>query len=168
MKQCPNCKNQTVDSAVFCPVCGTAIDAFHSFPEPYPPQIPIETRVDLTKKIIVNPYDHTNAFDATDIAHNKLYCMAVYLLDAIGIIIALLGAKNSQYTMFHIRQGIKFCIVEALLILIASIFVWTVLAPIVSAMLLFAILIIKCICFFHVCSEKAIEPALIRNLKFMK
>lgn len=169
MKQCPNCRNQISEEASFCPVCGTAIDAIHSFPEPYPPQQPVTPPPVYVPPVPkINPFDHTKEYLEKDIADHKLHCMLVYLFDFIGIIIALLAAKESEYTQFHIRQSLKFCVLEALLAALTVLLCWTYIVPILSLIALIVLLVIKFISFTQVCGGKAVEPVLIRNLKFLK
>ena len=173
MKQCPNCRNQIPDDASFCPVCGTSINGFHSFPEPYPPQgaqanTPVYTVPAYAPPVLkINPYDHTSNFDPQDIATSKLYCMACYLLDFVGIFLALMGAKDSAYGQFHIRQAMKFTILEALLGLCAGIFCWTLVIPVLAAIALILLLVLKFLVFIQLCKGKAIEPPVIRKLKFL-
>lgn len=175
MKQCPNCRNQIPEEAAFCPVCGTAINAFHSFPEPYPPQQqsaqtpPVYTPPVYTPPSVkVDPYDHTNKFDQADIAQNKNWCMLLYLLDFVGIIVLLLKKTDSQYCAFHLAQAVKFTVVEALLAFCAVLLCWTILVPVVAVAAVFALLVLKFISFLQVCRGKAVEPLLIRSLKFLK
>lgn len=167
MKMCPNCHGQINDDAVFCPICGTAVDAIptlpprpdatYSRPPEYAPPVPA-----------FDPYDHTKEFEEADIAGNKLTCMLVYLLDFIGIIIALLAAKDSAYVNFHVRQAMKFTVVEVLLALVMGLLCWTVIVPILGAAALIVLLIIKFVSFVQVCGGNAKEPALIRSLSFLK
>ncbi len=174
MKQCPNCRNQIPDEAAFCPVCGTAVNAFHSFPEPYPPQPAGPTPPVYTQPVYVppvpkvNPYDHTARFLPQDVAAHKLSCMLCYLLDAVGIIIALMIDKESDFTQFHVRQAMKFTVLEAVLAFAAGILCWTMVVPVLAAVALIVLLILKFICFVHVCRGKAVEPVLIRKIKFLK
>lgn len=169
MKQCPNCRNRIPDDAAFCPVCGTAINAFHSFPEPYPPQQPMTPPPVYTPPVPkISPYDHTAKFYADDVTANKLWCMLCYLTGVFGILVALLAARESEYIQFHIHQAVKYTVTETLLGLLAVLFCWTVIAPILAAAILFIVFILKLTSFFSVCKGKAIEPPLIRSLKFLK
>ena len=176
MKQCPNCRNQIPDEAAFCPVCGTAINAFHSFPEPYPPQQqndqtppPVYAAPVYTPPVVkINPYDHTAKFDQADVAQNKNWCMLLYLLDFVGIILVLLKTTDSKYTSFHMAQAVKLSIVEALLTFAALVLFWSVIVPVIAAVLLMVVMVIKFICFIQVCKGKAVEPVLVRSLKFLK
>jgi uncharacterized membrane protein len=173
MKQCPNCRNQITDEAVFCPICGTAVNQYHSFPEPYPPQSPMQTPPVYTQSIPVppvprnNPYDHGAKFDPQDVAEHKLYSLLCYLLDFVGIIIALLGAKESEFAQFHIRQAMKFTVLEALLSLTAAILCWTVVVPVLALITLILLMISKIICVINLCKNKSVEPTLIRKVNFL-
>lgn len=154
MKQCPNCHNQLDDSAAFCPYCGANLSGGAA---PYyyaPPKF--------------DPYDHTSEFDAQDISDHKLTCMLVYLLDIVGVIVALLAGSSSKYTAFHVRQSLKFTVVEALLTVIVALLCWTVVVPIIGAVMLVILFVLKFICFFQVCKGQAKEPSIIRNLDFLK
>ena len=55
------------------------------------------------------------------ISENKVLAMLCYLMGVIGIILALLGSHESRYAGFHVRQVLKFVVVEALLVIIAII-----------------------------------------------
>ena len=55
----------------------------------------------------VDPKDHTAEFTPQDISEHKVFAMLPYLLGTIGIIIALLAAKDSKYIMFHVREALK-------------------------------------------------------------
>ena len=114
-----------------------------------------------------DPFDHTEEFTSEDIAYGKLWAMCVYLLDIVGIFLALLGAKESPYVMFHLRQGLKLTVVEVLLGIAAALLFWTFLVPIAAGFALAALLVIKAICFVNVCKGKAKEPAIIRKLGFL-
>jgi len=175
MKQCPNCRNQIPEEASFCPVCGTAINAFHSFPEPYPPQqqaaqaSAVYTPPVYTPPVVkVNPYDHTAQFEQTDIAANKNWCMLLYLLDFVGIILVLLRDHQSDYIRFHLAQMVKFCVLEALLSVVTLLLSWTVIVPVLALLGIIGLLVLKLICFVQVCRGKAVEPVLVRSVKFLK
>lgn len=174
MKQCPNCRNQIPEEAAFCPVCGTAINAFHSFPEPYPPQQntqapPVYTAPVYTPPVVkISPWDHSAEFDPEDISESKNWCMLPYLLDFMGIILLLLKKTDSEYAAFHLNQAVKITIVEALLGFAAVLLCWTLLVPFAAAVLIVVVQVLKLISFFQVCKGKAMEPVLIRSLKFLK
>ncbi len=166
MKICPNCNTQHDDSAVFCMNCGTN---FTSQPQQnynnaqtyqVPPQVNYAPTFD--------PYDHTAEFDAKDISENKVVAMLVYLLGSLGIVIALLASNTSPYVAFHVRQALKFTVVTILSTIVSALLCWTFIVPIAYGILMIVLFVVKFICFFQICSGKAKEPAVIRNLKFLK
>ena len=117
--------------------------------------------------IAAKKIDHTDEFDASDISKNKIFAMLVYLMDFMGIIIALL-AGPSEYVRFHVRQALKFTVVEVLTAICIAVLVWTVIVPIAGAIFLVVLLVIKIICFVQVCKGKACEPAIIRSIGFLE
>ena len=167
MKICPNCQHAVEDNAAFCANCGTAFAAGAG--QQTPPQAPYTPPyAQAYAQPMYDPYDRTAEFDAQDISDSKPACMLVYLLGAIGIIVALLMGKDSAYTMFHIRQAIKFTVVELLTTLITAVLAFTVIVPIAAAIFIVILEILKIVCFFQVCSGKAKEAAIIRDLKFLR
>lgn len=165
MRICPICHSQNGDENYYCTMCGNRLpDDPQSVPERPPVyQQPIHQAV-----AVYDPYDHTASFDGQDIAGHKLYAMTMYLLGIVGMIIALLGGKDSAYVQFHLRQNLKFLVVEALLVLIAALLGITIIIPIAAGICLVIVEVIKLISFFQVCGSKAKEPAIIRSLGFLK
>lgn len=157
MKYCPKCGAQMEDNAAFCPNCGN-----NAQPNGSPNQAPVYAAPEP------DPFDHTEEFDAKDISENKVLCMLVYLMSAIGIIYALLAGKDSKYVAFHVRQALKFEVVTILLGIVMALLFWTIIVPIVGGVCLAIVLVLKVICFFQICSGKAKEPAIIRSLGFLK
>ena len=117
---------------------------------------------------VYDPYDHTAEFAPQDISDNKVYAILVYLLGWIGIVIALLAAKESLYVTFHLRQGLKFVVVDTLVTIISVVLAFTIIVPIAGAIFGVVLWVIKIICFFQICSGKAKEPVIIRSLGFLK
>ena len=168
MKQCPNCRSQITEEAAFCPVCGTAVNAVHSFPEPYPPQQPVTTPpVYIPPVPKVDPFDHTSKFAAHDISEHRLVCMLVYLLNFVGIILALLDCPDSPYARFHIRQSMKYTVLEILLSIAAFLLCWTIVVPVFALIALVVLMVLKISSFLQVCKGQAKEPAIVRSLKFL-
>jgi len=157
MKYCPKCGAQMEDNAAFCPNCGN-----NAQPNGSPNQAPVYAAPEP------DPFDHTGEFDAKDISENKVLCMLVYLMGAIGIIYALLAGKDSKYVAFHVRQALKFEVITILLGIVMALLFWTIIVPIVGGVCLAIVLVLKVICFFQICSGKAKEPAIIRSLGFLK
>lgn len=145
------------DNAAFCPNCGN-----NAQPNGSPNQAPVYAAPEP------DPFDHTGEFDAKDISENKVLCMLVYLMGAIGIIYALLAGKDSKYVAFHVRQALKFEVITILLGIVMALLFWTIIVPIVGGVCLAIVLVLKVICFFQICSGKAKEPAIIRSLGFLK
>lgn len=112
-----------------------------------------------------DPYDHTAEFDPKDISDNKVFAMLCYLMDFIGIIVALLATHSSKYTMFHVRQALKIEVASILSIFVLIIpFLGWIAFPILQGI----IWVIKIISFFQICSGKAKEPAIIRSFGFLR
>ena len=143
-------------------------------------------------------WDHTSEFTAKDISENKVVAMLIYLLGWVGIIIALLAGNQSPYAAFHVRQGLKFVVLDCL-IGIAAVAVLVVILPFglggalssgdslyameqamaaTGGLLAFAYIvlglfslvlgIVKIICFFSICKGNAKEPPIVRAFGFMK
>ena len=163
MKICPNCHAQLDDSSIFCASCGPHFGAVP------PPQqfLSQQFSVPLLTAFApaYDPYDHTAEFDPKDISDNKVFAMPCYLMDFIGIIVALLATHSSKYTMFHVRQALKITVVSILSVFFLIIpFLGWIAFPI----LLGIIWVIKIISFFQICSGKAKEPAIIRSFGFLR
>ena len=164
MKICPTCNMQLDDNAVFCRNCGTRVSPKE---EPastsgyergyYQPSTPEST-----------PWDHTGEFEAKDIAEHKLLSMLIYLTGILGVILVLLTRTDSPWLRFHLRQGLKFLVADALLATAAAILCWTIIAPFCAAAAMVVLYVIRIICFFQVCGGKAVEPAILRSIGFLK
>lgn len=167
MKICPNCNNQVDDNATFCNNCGTQFitqQVNYNNQQAYQ-QMPPQPNMYAP---VYDPYDHTAEFDPKDVSENKVISMLVYLMGAIGIVIALLASNTSPYAAFHVRQALKFTVVEILSSICALLLFWTFIFPIAYGVLILVLTVIKFICFFQICSGKAKEPAIIRSLKFLR
>ena len=165
MKNCPICQAQLDDNAMFCTNCGTQLTASNDVQQTanYNAYQPTYTGTSA-----YDPYDHTAEFDPKDISDNKVVSMLVYLMGWVGIIIALLGSHASPYAAFHVRQALKFTVVNVLMLICTLLLFWTVIVPFAYGIISIVLFVIKIICFFQICSGKAKEPAIIRNLKFLK
>ena len=153
MKNCPNCNAQLPDDAVFCTSCGTSLNG------PSPAGSAVAT---------INAWDHTAEFDAKDVSDNKVLAMLLYLVGGFAIIYALLGGQKSEYLMFHVRQNLKFLVCETLLLIVGALLCWTIIVPIAAGICILILAVVKIICFFQICSNKSVEPAIIRSLTFLK
>ena len=172
MKVCPICHSQVSDESNYCTMCGNRI-LDENQAAPYQPPVyqnayqnPYQQPV--YPQPVYNPYDHTAEYEAADVSQNKLYALLMYLTGLAGVLIALLGAKESAYVQFHLRQNLKFAVVEMLLVLCGVVLGFTVIVPIVAIACLAVVEVIRLISFFQVCGGKAKEPAIIRSLGFLK
>lgn len=172
MKICPNCKATLDDSAVFCTTCGARLDA-NEQPNAQPAVVAAPApnygapQQPYAPAPAYDPYDHTAEYDPKDISDNKVFAMVCYILSFVGIIIALLASKDSEYTKFHVRQSLKLAVTEILVMIVGAIIPflgWFVVLPI-GLIILF---VLQIICFFQVCRGKAKEPAIIRSFGFLK
>lgn len=160
MKYCSKCGIALADDATFCSNCGNALSATTAAPA-------------------VDPFDHTAEFDPQDISDNKVISMLVYLTGWLGIIVALLASSTSKYAGFHVRQALKFTVVETLLPIVLAVgaliniipflgwFVYGVLA-LAAAAVYVTMFVLKIICFFQICKGQAKEPALLNKLSFLR
>ena len=94
--------------------------------------------------------------------------MLVYLLGTVGIIIALLGAQTSPYAAFHVRQALKFTVINILMGIITIFLFWTIIVPFAAFLAVFVLFIVKIICFFSICKGQAKEPPIIRSFGFLR
>lgn len=160
MRTCTKCGASLEDTAAFCNVCGQPTGAVAPAVAPSVTPTPAVPAFD--------PYDHTHEFDAKDVSDNKVIVMLVYLLGTIGVIIALLASSTSPYAAFHVRQGLKFTVVETLAGLIAILLVWTIIVPIAVVVLMLVLFVCKIICFFSICKGQAKEAPIICKLNFLR
>ena len=93
--------------------------------------------------------------------------MLLYLLSVVGILIALLS-QNSPYVSFHVRQALKFLVVETLVGLVTAILCWTVIVPIAAGIFYAVLWVVKIMCFVSICKGEAKEPVIIRSFTFLK
>ena len=185
MKICPVCNAQLPDAAVFCTNCGSrfaesAADTQqgaqqqgapqpNAQPGPQPGQQYAQQPYAYPQAYArIDPWDHTSEFEAEDISANKLFAMLPYLLSVVGMIIALLAAKDSKFVAFHIRQAIKILVCDVLLAVIIAVLAITIIVPIAGAVCIIILLVVQIICFFHVCAGKAKEAPIVRSFGFLK
>ena len=176
MNICPFCNSYLEESASVCPNCGNAIPAA----APGNPASPMNYGDNPQQSqgqpygyqpappVFVDPFDHTSEFSPKDISDNKVIAMLVYLLGTAGIILALIGSKDSPYVGFHVRQALKIMVCEILLGIGSILLCWTVLVPIAAVVCCVILLVLKIIAFFQICGGKAKEPAIIKNMTFLK
>ena len=123
MKVCPKCGSQMNDTDLFCQTCGMSFGGGAPHENPQQPNGGQQNNWQQPAYHF-DPYDHTAEFDAKDISDNKVIAMLCYLLGAAGVIIALLGSQSSPYAGFHVRQSLKFTVVDILLGIISAVLFW--------------------------------------------
>ena len=147
MAFCPKCGAQVEDGAPFCAACGTNLAGGQTF--------------------TADPWDHTAEFDSKDISDNKCFALLPYLLGTLGIIIVALVANASPYAKFHLRQAVKFVVVNTILTILCALLFWTILVPIAAGVCFVIVFVLKVIVVFQIFGGKAVEPSIIRGLKFL-
>ena len=193
MKNCTNCNTPIDDNAVFCHNCGTSQPTVGSQQPQQPignqqpmgnpqqpmgnPQQPMgNPQQPNANQNFAQPYqmpvssdDHTAEFSPTDVSENKLFALAVYLLGAVGIIIALISrvSKPSPYLNFHIKQGMKIFISEILVGLLTALLSWTCIMIPVGAIAVIVLAVVSIICFVNTCKGKSVEAPIVKSLKFL-
>lgn len=151
---CSKCGSEMPDNSVFCGNCGAPTGAAQ------PSQSVVQDAL--------NPKDHTSEFDPKDISDNKVMAMIPYLMGTVGVIIALLASRESAFTYFHVRQALKITITTLLLGIVTAILCWTVIVPIISAVCVIVLFVIRIISFFQVCMGQAKEVTIIHSFGFLK
>jgi len=170
MKKCNQCGAELNDNVMFCTKCGAKMGGTvnQQTTGGYTGQ-PVNDYTYRTQyNAVVDPYDHTAEFDPRDISDNKVIAMLVYLMGAVGIIIALLASSSSKYIAFHVRQALKFLVVGILTSLASIILCWTIIVPVAAGIFATVLWVCKIIAFFSICKGKACEPPIIRGLNFLK
>ncbi len=183
MKICPQCGTPLEDAMKFCTTCGAVTASAAENADEHEAKSNANNRVPFNNPytqpdgqpsfvppptIPAAPYDHTADFDPRDISDNKVIAMLLYLSGTIGIIIALLSQNNSPYVAFHLRQALKILVTTTLVTIVTAAFCWTFIVPIIGAIAIAALLVVKVICFVDICKGKAKEPPIIRSLDFLK
>ena len=165
MKNCTKCNQEIKNNDKFCPNCGEPITYENT---EYTNADNQEQNMSYSLGTSLDPYDHTFEFSKKDISENKVMAMALYLMGIMGVFIALLAAPQSAYVSFHLKQVMKFFVVSILMTICTVLLCWTVIVPVAYLVMTVALAVIKIICFVQVCNGQAKEPAIIRNLSFLK
>lgn len=157
MKICSNCGAQCQDTDNCCANCGAM------FVAPVAQAVPVAPVAPAPAAPAAN--DHTADFTAEEISEGKLVAMIPYLFNILGIIVAVLLKGENKFIDFHIRAGIKICVIEAVLVLAMIV---PVIGMFVSCVGVIIMLIVRIIGFFQVCGGKAKDPAIIGGFGFFK
>ncbi|MBQ8996342.1 MAG: zinc ribbon domain-containing protein [Oscillospiraceae bacterium] len=193
MKICPRCGTEQDDSALFCSNCGTTFAVQPPVTRSEPVEVPVVAQVPVATPVqpvqqpqyqqvpqyqvpvqtqvptmAYNNYDHTSEFDTKEVSEYKLYAAVMYLGGFIGIAIALLANKESEYLKFHIKQVLKLTITEVILTVLTALLAWTIIVPIAGGIALVVLMVVNVIYFVNVLKNKSIEPSIVRSLKFLQ
>jgi uncharacterized membrane protein len=176
MKTCPNCRNQIEDDAVFCPVCGSGIGVAPEFhKQTAPPPCNGEQQLSSPQIPVADPFDRTCEFAARDISENKIFAMLTYLMGPLGVILALLGAQESAYVAFHVKQSLKLTVLEvlgAIMLSVVSILLFysrlRVFMLFLLSIALVGLFALHFTLFLQVCKGQAKELPLLANFEFLK
>ena len=94
--------------------------------------------------------------------------MLVYLMGIVGVFLATIAGLNSPYASFHVRQSLKFTVLESLAAIVTVLLCWTLIVPFAAGVFYVILYVVKIICFFDVCAGKAKEPPIVRSFTFLK
>ena len=97
-----------------------------------------------------------------------LNAMLPYLMSLLGVLVALIGAKDSAYVQFHVKQALRIHVLSILLAVVIALLFWTIIVAIAGAVCLIILEVLAIIGFFQVCGNKAKELAIIRGMTFLK
>ena len=147
MAFCSNCGNEIPDGASVCPSCNATLAGGGAQPA------------------VIEPWDHTEEFDAKDISDNKVYALSAYLFSFLGVLLCNVLAKESPYALFHAREALKIEVVTLVVYLLGCALCWTCIVPVAAVILVLILCVVKIICFVQVCKGQAKEPWLIRSIK---
>lgn len=165
---CPRCGAQLNDGSAFCTSCGLQLSTPQgNNPQPQP-NMPNGGYAMPQQPVNIEYTDHTQEFSPADISDNKVFAMLPHLLGSVGVIIALLASKDSPFTLFNVRQGLKITVSSLLVLIFSSLLAFTVIVPITGGVCLVVLGVIRIICFFNVCNGKAKEAPLVCKLGFLK
>lgn len=168
MKICPVCQAQLADEAAVCPRCGTACGTAPQVQQPSGFQPPYQPVYSAPAAPYVDVYDHTAEFSEEDIRSNKVYAMLPYLMSLLGVLVALIGAKDSAYVQFHVKQALRIHVLSILVAVIIALLFWTIIVAVAGAVCIIILEVLAIIGFFQVCGNKAKELAIIRGMTFLK
>lgn len=112
--------------------------------------------------------DHTSLFSKDDISKNKVFAIGTYLLGFLGIIVALLAARESKFAMFHAREAMKLIVVQLLLGMISLFLIWTIIVPLAALICYIILGVVQLICIFRACKGQAKKAPIVGSFKFLE
>lgn len=160
---CPNCGKEVPEGTAFCTQCGTPVGGAAQTQQSAPQGQPVYQQAPY-----VDFSDHTAEFNPKDISDNKVIAMLPYLMGTIGVLIAIIAAKESPFVSFHVREALKFTVCEVLLAIVTAVLFWTIIVPIVAGVCFVVLFVCRIIAFVRICSGKAKEAPIIKGFGFLK
>lgn len=115
--------------------------------------------------------DHTSEFDQKDIQDNKLIAMVAYMFGIVGILIASLINKDSEFVKFHVKQAIKIEIVTYISALCGIVGIIPILGWIIAFVLVLfqlVLFVVTLIQFFDASKGNAKEAPIVSSFGFLK
>lgn len=196
MKRCKACNTLCEDYEKICHHCGRKMDGNaggRSAQTPYKGGSHGSSGSGYADAAYGNSYDHTREFTSKEISEGKALAIVTYLFGVTGILFGLLD-RRSEYVRFHVRQNLKYLVINlmvglcavVLFLLVAGITIAVIIANsrygidpspvfaeigwfwILYGVYYIAILVMKIVCVVWVGKGKAIEAPLVRSMRFMK
>lgn len=176
MKICSKCGAQLEDNVKFCDKCGAPVEeqkmeqnaALNQGSTPaqaVPPAVVPYDNAQPGGQPAADVYDHTAEYAPEDIAANKIASLCPYIFNILGVIIALMLAKDSPYVKFHVNQALKIWICMFLSLFFEIIPFLGFFAVIIWMIISFVLIIIG---FVNAGSGKAKEIPIVRGISFLK
>lgn len=151
MKKCPNCGTEMNDDCMFCLTCGARCDG-NVGAAPIPNQISAD------------PTDHTAEFSPEEVHENKVWALLCYC--GFLFVLPLIGAQNSRYVQFHLRENLKYMICYSLLSVATILLSWTIIVPCVTPIAMVVLSVVRIIGFFSACKGNSKELPILKSFKF--
>lgn len=130
MAFCKNCGNNLPDDAMFCAQCGTPVETASAPQTEQTQATPNPQPVQYQETVRNNNTNTQVDFDVTDVQNNKVMGVLSYIW--ILVLIPIFAAKDSEYSRFHAKQGVKLCglsIAYSIVTLIINLIVGAIFRP---------------------------------------
>ena len=196
MKICNSCGFECEKEAVICPTCGKNCDGSDSAKDTAENQDPFreyrqeiekqikdqEKRIEEIKKQMQQEnaekakkedkqnkakWDKTELFSEEEVTEYRLTAVLIYLMGIPGVFLALITDKNSAYIRFHMKEELKIATVTAFLSVIAIIFFWSFVIPVICIAGIIICCTVNLISAYRTLKGKSENAVLIRNLSIL-
>lgn len=196
MKICNSCGFECEKEAVICPTCGKNTDGSDSAESTREDQDPFrEYRQEIDRQIKDQAkrieeiklqmqkeqqekdkkqdsrnkakWDKTELFSEDEVKEYRLTAVLIYLLGIFGIFLALLTDRSSEYIRFHMKEAMKTAVLTAFLGIIAIIFFWSFVIPVICLTGIIVCCTVNLISAYRTLKGKSENAVLVRNLSFL-